>query len=93
LTPVTVSVVTVIRSCRLFLITRVFGTSRYYRQHWIIILARTLWNNMETLFVLFVLMMLCMVGFGGVFYALEGAGQDNPVFPTIPSGMWLAIVT
>ncbi|OQV25747.1 Potassium voltage-gated channel subfamily A member 3 [Hypsibius exemplaris] len=88
-----VSVLNTLRGCRLFMVTRVLGTSRFYRQHWITILVQTLWNNMGTLFVLFFLMIICMVGFGGVIYALEGVGQESPTFVTIPMGMWWAVMT
>ncbi|GAV04272.1 hypothetical protein RvY_14577-2 [Ramazzottius varieornatus] len=88
-----ISVLNTLRGCRLFLVTRILGTSRYYRQHWIVILVQTLWNNMNTLFVLFFLLIICMVGFGGLIYALEGVGQEDPNFPSIPLGMWWAVIT
>ncbi|XP_055354460.1 uncharacterized protein LOC129600093 [Paramacrobiotus metropolitanus] len=88
-----VSVFNALRGMRLILISRVLGTSRFYRHHWIVMLFLTLWNNVRTLFVLFFLMITCMLGFGGLMYALEGIGQETANIPSIPVGMWWAVIT
>ncbi|XP_055341047.1 uncharacterized protein LOC129590082 [Paramacrobiotus metropolitanus] len=84
----------VIRAIRLFRILKPIGASKTIgspSQYWIGILWQTVRNNASTLLVLLFLLLLCMVLFAGIQYAIEGG--PGQAIPSIPHGFWWAIIT